>query len=112
MSAQLLEVSLLEVRTVLIVAESDKSFPRIELVPRWSREGRTAYEPEREDLLFDFFLSFFLTGCKVFRSGRKLVHERGRGFFFFRIFGFIFIVFAVLLGRAVLSLSSYIQVQT
>ena len=54
-----------------------------------------------------FFLFLFLTGCKVFQSGRKLLHERGRAFVFLsEFFGSIFIVFAVLLlCRAVLSLS-------
>ena len=43
----------------------------------------------------------------MFQSGRKLLHERGRGFYFLQeIFGFIFIVFAVLLYWAVLSLSN------
>ena len=45
----------------------------------------------------------------MFQSGRKILHERGRGFFVLpNVFGFIFIVFAVLLRRAVLPLS-YIQ---
>ena len=42
-----------------------------ESVARWSKEGRAAYEAEREVLLFDFFLFVSSTGCKVFQSGRK-----------------------------------------
>ena len=67
--------------TGLAVAEREESFTRNESVARWSREGRAACEAEREALVFDFFLFFFLTGCKVFQSGRKYLHERGRGFF-------------------------------
>ena len=91
--------------TGLTVAESEESFPRAESVATWSREGRATYEAEREALLFDFFV---IDWCKVFQSDRKLLHEGGRGFFPPRIFNFIFIVFAVLLCRAVFSLS-YIQ---
>ena len=92
--------------TGLTVAEREESFTRTESEARWSREGRAAYVAEREALLFDFF-SF--DRCKVFQSGRKLLLETGRGFFFLsEIFGFMSIVFAVLLCRAVLSLS-YIQ---
>ena len=42
---------------------------------------------------------YFFDRYKVFQSGRKLLpYMRGDGFFFsFRFFGFIFIVFAVLL---------------
>ena len=57
--------------TGLTVAESDVSFTRTESVARWPREGRAAYEAEREDLLFFFF---FFDRCKVFQSGRKLLH--------------------------------------
>ena len=58
---------------------------------------------EREALLYVYFL--FFDRRKVFQSDRKIVHE-GTGIFFLSIFfGFIFIVFAVLLCRAVLSLS-------
>ena len=79
---------------------------RTESVARWSREGRVAYEAEREALQFDFLL---LDRCKVLQSSdRKQLHERGRRFFFFP--NFIFIVFAVLLCRAVPSLL-YIPVQ-
>ena len=56
--------------TGLIVAESEENFARTESVARWSREERTVYEAEREAFLFDFFLFFFLAGCKVFQSGR------------------------------------------
>ena len=67
----------------LTVAERKESFARTESVARWSREGRAAYEADREPLLFDLYIFFFLTRCKVLRSGRKLLHERGRRFFFF-----------------------------
>ena len=72
---------------------------------RWSREGRAAYEAEREALLYVFFLFLFFDRCKVFQSDRKIFHEGAGIFFLFDFFGFIFIVFAVLLCRAVLSLS-------
>ena len=42
----------------------------------------------------------------MFQSGRKLLYEKGRGFCFLsEFFGFVFIVFAGLPYRAVLSLS-------
>ena len=86
--------------TGLTVAESEESFTRTESVARWSREGRAAYEAEREALRFVFILVF--DRCKVFQSGRKLLQERHGDFFFFRIFSVSFyIVFAVLLCRAV-----------
>ena len=75
---------------------------------RWSQEGQAAYEDEREALLLDFFFHLFLTGVRCSESGRKLLHERGRDFFPPENLGFIFIVFAVLLGRAVLSSVPYI----
>ena len=48
-----------------IVAESDKSITRTESVVRWLREGRAAYEAEREALLCDYFIFFFSTGLRV-----------------------------------------------
>ena len=79
---------------------------RTESVARWSREGRAAYEADRKALLFDFFISSPVQGVP---NGRKLIPGTREGrFFSFRIFGFIFIVFAVLLCRAGFSLS-YIQ---
>ena len=64
----------------------------------------------REKLCYSLF-SFFFDRSKVFQSGNKKFHE-GTGilflFFLSELVGFIFIVFAVLLCRAVLSLS-YIQ---
>ena len=48
---------------------------------------RAAYEAGREALLFDFLL---LDRCKMFQSGKRLLHETGRGFFFFQRF-FVFI---------------------
>ena len=60
------------------MAGSEESFTRTESAARWSREGRAAYEAEREALLLlDFF---FFDQCKVFQSGMKLLHETG--FFF------------------------------
>ena len=53
--------------TGLTVAESEKSFTQTESVARWSREGRAAYEAEREALLFIFFV-FFFDWCKVFQG--------------------------------------------
>ena len=64
--------------TGLTVAESKESFTRTESVARWSREGRVAYEAEREALLYDFLL---FDRCKVFQSDRKLFHE-GTGILF------------------------------
>ena len=55
--------------TGLTVAEREESFTWTESVARWWREGRAAYEAERA-LLLDYFLFFYLTGCKVFQSGR------------------------------------------
>ena len=89
--------------TGLTVVERERSFTRTESVARWAREGWVAYEAEVEKL--DFFL---LDRCEVFQSGRKLLHERGGIFLLSDFFGFIFKVLAVLLRRAVLSLS-YIQ---
>ena len=54
---------------------------------------------------------FVCAGRKVFRSGRAFFHERGRSFFVSGIFGFISIVFTVLLCRAVLPISNT-RVQT
>ena len=45
--------------TGLTVAESEESFTRTESVARWSRDGRAAYEAEREALLY-VFLSFLI----------------------------------------------------
>ena len=42
--------------TGFTVAEREESFTRTEPVSRWSREGRAAYEAEREALLFVFLL--------------------------------------------------------
>ena len=53
-----------------------------------------------------FSVSFYR--CKVFQSGRKLLYERDGDVIFFPNFSLSFIVFAVLLCRAVLSLFSYI----
>ena len=46
----------------LTVAEREESFTRTESVASWSREGRAAYEADREALPFDVF-PFFSTGC-------------------------------------------------
>ena len=51
--------------TGLTVAKRKESFIRTELVARWSREGRAAYEAEREALMFEFVHFFFMTACKV-----------------------------------------------
>ena len=64
---------------------------------RWrgSRERGGRRTRLREKL---FCWGFFICDpCKVFQPGRKVLHERGRDFFSFRKFGFIFVVFAVLL---------------
>ena len=53
--------------TGLTVAESKENFTRIESVARWSREGRAAYEAEREALLYDFFSFCFFDRRKVFQ---------------------------------------------
>ena len=92
--------------TRLTVAKGEESFTRTESMTRWSREGRAAYEAEKEALLFDFFCLFYL--CKVFQSGRKFVHHETEICFFSNMLFCISVVFAVLLCRAVLSLS-YIQ---
>ena len=65
--------------TGLTVAEREESFTRTESVARWTREGRAAYEADRSSV--DFF--FLCDRRKVFQSKRKLIHERGRGFFLF-----------------------------
>ena len=75
-------------------------------MPRWSRKRRAAYEAEREALSFVFF--FFFERCNVFQSGRKLLHGGTGNVFLSKHLRLIFIVFAVLLRRAVLS-PSYIQ---
>ena len=59
-----------------IVAENEKILPGPS-VARWSRKARAAYEAEREALLL--LLLVFFYQCKVFQSGRTLLHERGRG---------------------------------
>ena len=77
--------------TGLTVAESEESFTRTESVARWLRKGRAAYEAERESLLFGFL---HFDRCKVFQSGRKVLDERGQGFFFLsEIVGFISLFF-------------------
>ena len=73
--------------TGLTVAEREESITRTGSMARWSRDGRAVYETESEALLFDFF---FLDRCKVLQSGRKMLYERGRGFFFFPKFRFHF----------------------
>ena len=45
--------------TGLTVAEREESFTRTESVAKLSREGRAAYEAEREPLLLDFFIYLF-----------------------------------------------------
>ena len=45
--------------TGLTAAEREGSFTRTESVARWSREGRAAYEAEREALLFDLLFYYF-----------------------------------------------------
>ena len=42
------------------VAESEENFTRTESVARWLREGRAAYETEREALLFLLLLLLLL----------------------------------------------------
>ena len=86
----------------LIVAESEKSF--LPGPNRWrdvvGRGAGGVREAEREALLLDFF--FFFDQCKVFQSRRKFLHEGTRTCFSSRKFGFISVVFAVLLCCAVL----------
>ena len=53
--------------TGLTVAEREESFTRTESVARWSREGRAAYEAEREALLFDLFSFFLFERCRECR---------------------------------------------
>ena len=87
------------------MAESEDFFAGTESVARWLRKGRAAYEAEIEVPLFDFFS--FLTGARCSSHAEKI--NEGTGIFFIsKIFGFIVIVFVVLLCLAVLSLS-YIQ---
>ena len=49
--------------TGLTVTEREEILTRTESVARWSREGRAAYEAEREALLFDLII---FDWCKVF----------------------------------------------
>ena len=93
--------------TGLTVAEREASFTRTDSVVRWSREGRAAYEAETEKLWSSTF--FFLTGASCSNQAENN-HMRGDGDYFLNsdLFGSIFIVFAALLCRAVLSLS-YVQ---
>ena len=85
------------------MAESKENFTRTESVARWSRKGRAVYEAEREALLYDFFI--FFTCARCYNQTEK-GFVRGRGLLFLpNFYGCIFIVFAVLLCRAVLSLS-------
>ena len=80
------------------MAKSKESFTRTESVARWSREGRAAYEAEREALLFDLFRFFFLNGVRCSnQAGNEYTSGDGDFFYLSEIFGFIFIVFAVLL---------------
>ena len=83
--------------TGFIVAESEESFTLTESVARLSREGRAVYEAEREALLFDFFI--FVRSGKSVPAREKLLHEGTGIFFLCKHFGFIFIVFAVLLCK-------------
>ena len=64
------------------VAEMEESFTRTESVARWSREGREAYEAERDAPMFDFFLSFFLTGVRCSNQAGNY-YTRGDRFFLF-----------------------------
>ena len=82
------------------MAEREQSLTWTKSVARWSRDGRAAYEAEREALLFVLFL---FGRCTVFQSGRKLLHE-GTFFFLSEFSGLIFIILAVLLCRAVFCL--------
>ena len=85
------------------MAESKEIFTQTESVARWSREGRVAYEADREALPYHFF--YFLTGARCSNQAENNF-MRGRGFCFLpTFFGVIFIVFAALLCRAVLSLA-------
>ena len=94
--------------TGLTVAQSKEGFTRTESVASWSREGRAAYEAESEALLFLFLFFLQVQGVPI---RQKNISQKGRGFFFLSeiICDFIYIVFAVLLCRAVLSRFSYIH---
>ena len=98
--------------TGLTVAEREEIFTRTESVARWWREGRAAYERLREALLFDFL---FLTGARCSNEARNNYIGGDGDFLFlfqiFQIFVFIFIVFAVLLCRAVLALFVHIKIR-
>ena len=98
--------------TGLTVAGREEIFTRTESVARWWREGRAAYERLREAILLDFL---FLTGARCSNEARNN-SIRGDGDFLFlfqifQIFVFIFIVFAVLLCRAVLALFVHIKIR-
>ena len=69
--------------TGVTVAEMEESFTRTASVVRWSRDGRAAYEAEREALLFNFFI---FDRCKVLQSSSKFLHERGREIFILALF--------------------------
>ena len=89
--------------TGLTVAESEESFTRTESVARWSREGRAAYEAEREALLFFCFCFFFdrsVQGVPIRQKIIKLFQEKDGDIFFPPIFSVSFyFVFTVLLCR-------------
>ena len=67
--------------TGITVTERDGSFTGTESAVRWSRDRRGAYGAERKRSSAVQFFVFDL--CKVFQSGRKLLHKRGRGNFSF-----------------------------
>ena len=74
--------------TGLTVIEREESFTRTESEARWSREGRAAYETEREALLSEFVL-FSLTGAR-YSNQAEHYYMRGGVFFFFPEFRFQF----------------------
>ena len=51
------------------------------MVARWSREGRTAYEAERDlnYLLFDFYFILFSTSVRGVPVGQEIITHEGTG---------------------------------
>ena len=69
----------------LTVPDSKKTLTRTESGSRGSREGRAAYEADKEAMLL---LLVLLYQCKVLQSRRTFLHKSDKDFFSFRSFRF------------------------
>ena len=95
------------------MTERAESFTLTESVARWAREGRAAYEAEREALQSIFLFVFFVDWCKVFQGQTIIIiniTSGGTGIFFsFRFFRFRFYCFC---GAAAVPCGPFSHVRT